>query len=137
MVKSIFLALVLVLCLLTHCCSGTILTYIVEREIDQDDSYVELSLKVQADGRSLKENIQKAEDVIERIKKIVVADCEQNTKKKSEIKKCQDILEDPFFEIEPKYHMVRKIPTFTRTFLTTQSSFSPTKSPSPSRTSRD
>lgn len=63
MAKSIFLGLV-VLCLLSQLCPATILTYIVEREIDQEDSFVELKLKIQADGRSLKDNIRQAEDVI-------------------------------------------------------------------------
>lgn len=63
MAKSIFLGLV-VLCLLAQLCPATILTYIVEREIDQEDSFVELKLKIQADGRSLKDNIRQAEDVI-------------------------------------------------------------------------
>lgn len=64
MKTSIFLALLLALCLLHAQAQSTILTYIVQREIDQDDHYVELTLKVQADGISLKNNIQRASDVI-------------------------------------------------------------------------
>ncbi len=64
MKTSIFLALLLALYLLHAQAQSTILTYIVQREIDQDDHYIELTLKVQADGISLKNNIQRASDVI-------------------------------------------------------------------------
>jgi len=33
---------------------STVLTYIVERETNQEDQYVELTLKIQVDGPSLK-----------------------------------------------------------------------------------
>ena len=47
---------------------ATVLTYIVERETNQEDHYVEITLKIQVDGYSLKESIDTAENVIKNIK---------------------------------------------------------------------
>ena len=41
--------------------TSTSLTYIVEKEIDQADTFVELTAKVQVDGTSLQRSIQTAE----------------------------------------------------------------------------
>lgn len=136
MKNSILFVFILALSLFLQPSQATILTYIVEREIDQEDQYVELTLKVQADGRSLAENIQSAASVIERIKNVVTSDCEMAAPKKSQAKKCKELIEVSNYEVEPKYHMVRKIPTFTRIILTIQSSSSPTSSPYSSKTSK-
>jgi hypothetical protein len=85
-------------------------------------------LKVMADGRSLADNIQRAASVIERITTVVTKDCEQTAAKKSQAKKCKELVEVSKYEVEPKYHMVRKIPTFTRIVFTIKSSSSPTSS---------
>lgn len=53
----------------------TVLTYIVERETNQEDHYVELSLKIQVDGYSLKKSIDTAAIVIKNIKQAVIEDC--------------------------------------------------------------
>lgn len=47
---------------------STVLTYIVERETNQEDHYIELTLKIQVDGYSLKESIDTAANVINNIK---------------------------------------------------------------------
>lgn len=83
-----------------------------------------------ADGRSLADNIQRAASAIERITAVVTKDCEQAAVKKNQAKKCKELVEVSKYEVEPKYHMVRKIPTFTRIVSTIQSSSSPTNSPS-------
>lgn len=54
---------------------STVLTYIVERELNQDDHYVELTLKIQVDGPSLKSSIDSAAEIIGNIKKAVIEDC--------------------------------------------------------------
>lgn len=112
---SIFLTLAFLCFLLwTSMAESTILTYVVEREIDQEDTLVELTLKIEVDGRSLKENIQTGQRVIENIRKVVGADCEANLGGKKSKKECKDLVDASKFEVEPKYHLVRKIPTFTR-----------------------
>ena len=113
-------AALLCLCLLVWQCKGSVLTYIIEQEVDQVDSYVELTAKIQVDGPSLEHTIATAADLIDNIKKIVAKDCERQARKKSEAKECKELVEDSKFEVEPKYHLVRKIPTFTRTQLSTQ-----------------
>ena len=123
----------LCLLVLVSVAQATVLTYIMEKEVDQQDSYIEITAKIQVDGTSLKHNIDTAERLITNLKELVINDC-QKSSSKAEAKNCKDYLEDSKFEVEPKYHLVRKIPTFTRTPPIIQFSSSPTNSPSKSRT---
>lgn len=54
---------------------STVLTYIIEKEINQEDHYVELTLEILVDGPSLKRSIDSAASVIANIKKAVISDC--------------------------------------------------------------
>jgi hypothetical protein len=73
---NILLAFTILLALVLQIdAESTELTYIVERETGQDDHYVELTLKIQVDGNSLKQSIDSAADVISDIKKAVINDC--------------------------------------------------------------
>lgn len=65
----------LIACISQVSAESTVLTYIVERETNQEDHYVELTLKIQVDGYSLKQSIDTAATVINNIKQAVVADC--------------------------------------------------------------
>jgi hypothetical protein len=62
---SIF-TLILALLLLVPSLSAdtTILSYVIEHEIDQADNYVELTLSVQSEGKSLTNAIKSAETVL-------------------------------------------------------------------------
>jgi hypothetical protein len=72
---NILVALLFIaLAVCTHA-EPTVLTYIVEREINQEDHYIELTLKIQVDGYSLKKSIDTAAAVINSIKEAAIADC--------------------------------------------------------------
>lgn len=77
---------------------GTLLTYIVEKEVDQADTFVEITAKIQVDGPSLKQSIHTSEQLIEDIRKIVTEDC-QISDKKGKAKKCKDTIEESKYEV--------------------------------------
>lgn len=56
-------------------CEQTVLTYIIEHEIDQSDHFVQLELAVNTVGKSLKIAIQDAARVIHKIETISKAYC--------------------------------------------------------------
>ena len=99
----------------------TILSYIVQQDVDQADTIVQLKAKIQVDGKSLNQSIAIAQKLINNLEEIVIDDCQRHTKKKSEAKKCKENIEASKFEVEAKYHLVRKIKTFTRTTFFMQS----------------
>jgi len=74
--KGNILVAMLLIALVTYTqAEPTVLTYIIEREINQEDHYVELTLKIQVDGYSLKNSIDTAAAVINNIQEAVIADC--------------------------------------------------------------
>jgi F0F1-type ATP synthase membrane subunit b/b' len=68
-------------------------------------------LTVTTEGKSLKKGITEAEKIIKDIEQIAKKYCLEHSKAK---KDCEDIFEATKYEIEPKYHLVRKVETFTR-----------------------
>jgi hypothetical protein len=121
----LLLALVLAAMVFGTNAEDTVLTYIIEHEIDQSDQFVELELTVQTEGKSLKAAIANAQRVIKNIEEISKGYCLESGKSK---KDCEDIVEATKYEVEPKYHLVRKIETFTRIRFPIQYSSSPTRS---------
>ena len=73
-ITSIF-TITLAILLLLQSSQSTTLTYITEQEVDQADTFVELTAKVQVDGPSLHNSINTAQQLIDNIKQIVTKDC--------------------------------------------------------------
>jgi len=57
----------------------------------------------------LRNAVRTANNVVEKLEKIVMNYCQSQAKKKSE---CDDVFEASKHKIEPKYQMVRKVETF-------------------------
>jgi hypothetical protein len=89
-------SILLLLLLLFSPLQATLLTYIVEKEVDQADTFVELTAKIQVDGPSLESSIHTSQQLIDSIRKVVTEDCQKNAKK-GQGKKCKDIVEDSKF----------------------------------------
>ena len=115
---------VMLLCAAVVLAQETTLTYIVEHELDQSDQFVELELSVQTEGRSLQKAVANAGRVIAAIKRIAKQYCLESGRAKAD---CESAVEASKYEVEPKYHLVRKVQTFTRKPLPTQSSSSRTR----------
>jgi hypothetical protein len=108
---------------------------VISHELDQADNYVEVGLSLAIEGKSLRTCIAEAEEIIDNIKQISTDYCKQHATKE-ERKGCADLVEVSEYEVEPKYHNIRKVKTFSCTHISTQRSSSTTKSPLQSTTPR-
>jgi hypothetical protein len=84
----------------------TTLTYIVEHELDQSDQFVELTLTVQTEGRSMRKTVDDAARVIAAIQRISKKYCLEGGRSGAE---CAEAVEASKYEVESKYHLVRKV----------------------------
>jgi len=88
--KLIIAILALLLC--AHAQELT-LTYITQHELDQADNYVQVSLTLALEGKSLRESIGQAREIIGEIRKVAVSYCHKHAVDREAKQACAESVE--------------------------------------------